>query len=102
MLRLAALALPLALAVPAAAQTNDADKAAGCAATAEIVSDAVELRAGGSQRDAAAQAIAAGDTDAKYAEAIGPLVDWVYTLPEEQLTDEAASAFTDACLAQMG
>ena len=40
-----------------------------------------------------------GGVDKRYREAVPMLVDWVYTLPEDQLTDEAPKAFEDACLA---
>jgi hypothetical protein len=80
----------------------DEARGAGCIATAEIVAKAVVLRADGQSQEATAKALQAGDIDEKYVAAVAPLVDWVYTLPQEQLTNEAASAYKDACLAQLG
>ncbi|MFX0544867.1 hypothetical protein ACEWPL_004915 [Roseovarius sp. S1116L3] len=93
------LALSLLLSAPAMAGEGGA---AGCAATAAIVADAVEMRADGTSQEAAAKALQSGDVAEKYKGAVAPLVGWVYTLPQDQLTDEAASAYRDACLAQMG
>ncbi|MEI4261111.1 DNA primase [Roseovarius sp. D0-M9] len=89
----------LALGQPALAQDASDE---GCAATAEIVADAVVMRADGASQKATAKALASSDIEAKYADAVAPLVDWVYTLPQEHLTDETAGTFNDACLAQMG
>jgi hypothetical protein len=88
-----------AVAAPTYAQDK---RGAGCAATAEIVADAVAMRTDGTSQKATTEALKAGDVEAKYVEAVAPLVDWVFTLPEHQLTDEAASAFNNACLAQLG
>jgi len=92
-------AIPFLAATPALAQNSGS---AGCAATAEIVADAVEMRSGGADKAATSKALANGDVEPKYADAVVPLVEWVYTLPEDQLTDEASTAFHAACLAQMG
>ncbi|WP_281966677.1 hypothetical protein [Roseovarius nanhaiticus] len=97
--RFSLFAIPFLVAAPALAQNAGSE---GCAATARIVAGAVEMRVDGADKSTAAQALAAGDVGAKYADAVVPLVEWVYTLPTHQLTDEAASAFNDACLAQMG
>lgn len=99
MTRKAMLALPLIAATPVIGQD---DASAGCAATAAIVADAVEMRSGGADKMKTAETLAQGDVEPKYVEVVAPLVEWVYTLPEHQLTDEAATAFNDACLAQQG
>ncbi|MFX0543190.1 hypothetical protein ACEWPM_015870 [Roseovarius sp. S4756] len=92
-------ALPLLLCAPAMAEEGNA---AGCAATAAIVADAVSMRADGTSQEAAAKGLQSGNVAEKYKDAVAPLVGWVYTLPQDQLTDEAASAYHDACLAQLG
>ncbi|WP_138935233.1 hypothetical protein [Roseovarius arcticus] len=87
-----------------AASPTLADKAhdRGCAATSAIVADAVALRAKGADQPSALAAVKAKVPDAKYAATVPPLLDWVYTLPKDQLTDEAVTAYKQACLAQLG
>lgn len=96
MTRFALIALLLSCAAPALA-----GKAENCAATAGIVSDAVTQRVDGKDMAATLAFLGsdAGGIDAKFREAVPALVDWVYTLPEDQLTDEAPKAFEEACLA---
>ena len=91
-----ALALPLLIAGPASAS----DAGHHCAPTAEIVAMAVTARLLGADA-AATQADILGNeaVDARYAPAVPSLVEWVYTLPEEQLTDEAAASYEQACSA---
>ncbi|WP_324753709.1 DNA primase [Roseovarius sp. Pro17] len=98
MTRFALLALFLSLAAPVLA---DDARDRGCAATTAIVAEAVATRAKGTTQAQALKALLAGDVDAKYIAAVGPLVDWVYTLPQDQLTNEAVAAYNDACLAQI-
>jgi len=74
----------------------------GCAATSAIVADAVTLRAGGADQAKTLATIQAKVSDPKYAAIVPPLLDWVYTLPQDQLTSEAATAYKQACLAQLG
>ena len=74
----------------------------GCAATSAIVADAIALRAGGADQPGALAAVNAKVSDAKYAATVPPLLDWVYTLPQDQLTGEAVTAYHQACLAQLG
>ncbi|MCQ0092085.1 hypothetical protein [Roseovarius sp. M141] len=93
----------VALLILTAAPTLAADSAAkNCAVTSGIVDDAVALRAKGSAQADTIAALTAGDLDARFVPAIQPLVDWVYTLPSDQLTGEAAAAFKAACLQQAG
>ena len=96
MTRFALIAVLLSFAAPAFA-----GKAENCAATAGIVSDAVAQRVDGKDMAATVAFLGsdAGGIAAKYREAVPALVDWVYTLPEDQLTDAASEAFEDACLA---
>ncbi|QIE45175.1 hypothetical protein G5B38_06330 [Pseudohalocynthiibacter aestuariivivens] len=99
MFRTAAI-VSLVLLVPASAYATD-DKAANCAATAGIVSHAVGERNGGNTQEGATDFLTSdeGGIEEKYDAAVPMLVEWVYTLPEDQLTDEAATAFEKACLA---
>ncbi len=92
----AVFALTLSGAVHAAA-----DKPANCAATAGIVADAVHGRTGGNTQQATIKFLSsdAGGIDEKYAPAVPMLVEWIYSLPADQLTDDAAEAFEKACLA---
>ncbi|WP_121630878.1 hypothetical protein [Tropicibacter alexandrii] len=64
-----------------------------CAAQAEFVMGLVEGRAAGTPRDAAE----ASATEALDAEAGGMLVEWIYTLPEAQLTEEVGTAWKTQC-----
>ncbi len=98
MTRFALFALLLTLAAPVLA---DDARDRGCAATTAIVAEAVAMRAKGTTQVQALKALQAGDLDAKYAATVPPLVDWVYSLPQDQLTNEAAAAYNDACLAQL-
>lgn len=78
------------------------DKAQLCAISAEIAGSAVAQRAAGEDKDKTAKAITADMTGdrANFAAAVPHIVDWVWTLPEDQLTDEVAEAYSIACLAQ--
>jgi hypothetical protein len=86
------------LAAPAMAQ----DKTQLCTVSAEIAGAAVAQRAAGEGKDKTAEAIAANMTGerANFGAAVPHIVDWVWTLPEDQLTDEVAAAYETACLAQ--
>lgn len=102
-MRIAAIVVTLscALAAPAAAAAETADqKKARCAAQAGIVDRAVESRAGGAGIARTRAMLESGDeaVEAVYAPAVGPLVDWVYSLDEGELTAAAADAFETACL----
>lgn len=73
-----------------------------CAVSAEIAGLAVFERAAGEEQEKTVLAITADleGPKANYAGAVEPIVAWVWTLPEEQLTDEVAVAYEAACLAQ--
>ena len=97
MTRFAAIAVALIAAAPVVAQ----DKQDLCENTAVIVGDAVTARAdGASAQDAVSAVRDAMDADSAYKAAVQPIVDWVYTLPEDQLTDAVAVAYEEQCLAQ--
>lgn len=99
MSRFALSALMILTSAPALAA---GDAAKNCATTASIVAEAVKQRVSGSAPANTYSAIAGGDLEAQFVPAVQPLVDWVYTLPADQLTGEAAAAFEAACLEQAG
>ena len=90
------LALGLLASLPVAAQAQP-DKAAACANSAAIVMQAVEGRK---------QGVAKSQARAALREQIGDrgagdmLADWIWSLPEDQLTDEVGTAWEAQCLAQ--
>ena len=86
------------VAPPAVAQ----DKEELCSVSAGIAGSAVEARAAGKKQKQAIRTITVDlDEEAgNYAAAVEPIVAWVYTLPEEQLTDEVAKSYEAACLEQ--
>jgi hypothetical protein len=79
---------------------TDAERAARCAGQAQIVAQAVDLRAGGTDEAGATSRLEASDSgiDPKYAPSVSVLVGWIYTLPPEQMTAEVATAFETQCL----
>lgn len=87
------------LATPVMAQQ---DKTELCTVSARIAGQAVAERSGGGAPEAAVLVISEGldPENANFAAAVQPIVEWVWTLPEEQLTDEVATAYEAACLAQ--
>ncbi|WP_113911966.1 DNA primase [Roseovarius dicentrarchi] len=86
-----------------AAPALAAGKAAeNCAVTSGIVADAVAQRVSGRAQADATATLADGDIAARFVPAVQPLVEWVYTLPQDQLTGDAAAAFQAACLEQAG
>ena len=84
------------MAVPAAAQ----DKQVLCNSSADIVDAAVTARAGGAKERKTIRDITGnlnGD-QAAFKPAVEPIVNWVYTLPEDQLTGEVAKVYKETCL----
>lgn len=90
--------LSVLLATPLAAQ----DKDELCTTSGEIVDAAVKERLGGADEASASRNVADAlpDEKANFRPAVEPLVQWVYTLEKEQLTEEAAKAYVLACLSQ--
>jgi hypothetical protein len=96
MRRLALITTLLALPIAAQAETPI------CATSGDIVKAGVDARVAGTASAEAIKTISAsytGDME-RYQNAVQPLVDWVYSLPEEQLDDGVAEAYVAACLAQ--
>lgn len=73
-----------------------------CVPTGEIVAKAVEARKAGTEAPAAVTAISAEMTGdlARYAPAVQPLVDWVYTLQPADLEKDVAGSYVTQCEAQ--
>lgn len=86
------------LATPLAAQ----DKAALCDIQGEIVNAAVAERVGGADAQSASENVAEAlpDDKANFKPAVEPIVQWVYTLEAEHLTEEVARSYIAACLEQ--
>ncbi|NCQ25585.1 MAG: DNA primase [Rhodobacteraceae bacterium CG17_big_fil_post_rev_8_21_14_2_50_63_15] len=73
-----------------------------CAPSGAIVQAAVEARSAGQDAATAITTISDGlpEDNKNYKPAVPPLVEWVYTLPEEQLGAGVAEAYVAACEAQ--
>ena len=100
MIRLSLLATA-AVAVTALATPALAGKAENCAAFASIAGKAVTLRSTGGTDEATAAArlqTEAEGTEAIFVAEIPMIVNWIYTLPAEQLTPEVASVAQAQCM----
>lgn len=89
-----------ALFLPAFAHAETAaERKARCTTQAEIVTQAVTLRAEGKRENRAIRDItkARAELPTPYTEAVAVLVGWVYTLPADQLGDEVTPQFLTAC-----
>ncbi len=73
-----------------------------CVTSGDIVQAAVEARSADLDAPEAIKTISADYTGdkARYQPAVQPLVDWVYSLSDEQLGDGVSEAYVAACLAQ--
>lgn len=73
-----------------------------CAPTGEIVGRAVEARKSGENAPDSIKAISADMTGdlAAYEPAVQPLVDWVYSLTETEMTEDVAGSYITQCEAQ--
>ncbi|HEY9038778.1 MAG TPA: hypothetical protein VIN05_07535 [Roseovarius sp.] len=101
MFRFPLCALLILTAVPPALAAGSVGEV--CAKTAAIVANAAAMRTKGSAQADTLAALTASDLEARFVPAVQPLVEWVYTLPADQLPDEIASAaFETACLEQAG
>lgn len=86
------------IALPMAAQAENPI----CAPSGAIVQSAVDARLAGQGSVEAIRTISDNlpEDRKNYAPAVQPLVDWVYTLTEEQLGPGVAEAYIAACEAQ--
>lgn len=94
------IAITLGLTAPLAAQ--DAAQEAECRKQGQIATDImVERKNGSDARRAERRVIRNLPDDAKnYEVAVPAMVEWIYSLPEEQLTPEASNALYQVCLSQ--
>ncbi len=71
-----------------------------CKATADIVAVAVEQRTDGKKAKKVKRGLTKGNTavDEVFHPAVGPLVDWVFTLDEADLTPDVAVAYEKQCM----
>jgi hypothetical protein len=88
------------LALPSIAQ--DAGKELECRKQGQIATNIMAERKNGSNARRAERRVSrALPDDAKnYEVAIPAMVDWIYSLPEEQLTPDVSNALYQACLTQ--
>ena len=95
LLLLPALAL---FALPVSAETAD-ERAARCEVQAGVIATSVENRKAGLSADKIKKALSKGKgaVEKKYVPSVPYLVDFVFTLPEDRLTDEAARQFQKSC-----
>jgi len=100
MLRTLTVSCGLAVLAGAASAETAAQKAERCAAQADIVTSAVDARQEGRDAQATKAMMEAADSGipARYAPGITPLVEWVFTLPEDQLALDVGGAFEKQCL----
>ncbi|MCL3881171.1 hypothetical protein [Marivita sp. GX14005] len=77
-------------------------KEAECRKQGQIATDIMSQRkAGANAKRATAQVIGKLPEDARnYESAIPALVEWIYSLPEEQMTPEVSNALYQVCLSQ--
>lgn len=95
---LASVFLIFSLSVPAMAQ----DKEAECRKIGQIATNIMAERKNGTNvRRAERRVIRAIPNKSKNDEVLAvQLVDWIYSLPEEQLTPEVSNALYQTCLSQ--
>lgn len=95
-----AIALSFVLVVPAVAQ--DTAKEAECRKQGQIATNIMTERKNGSNaRRAERRVIRALPDDAQnYEVAVPAMVEWIFSLPEDQMTPEVSNALYQACLAQ--
>lgn len=96
-------AISLGMAAPSVAQdTPDAQKDAECRKQGQIATNIMSERKNGSNaRRAERRVVRALPEDAKnYELAVPAMVEWIYSLPEDQMTPEVSNALYQACLSQ--
>ncbi|SFD45450.1 hypothetical protein [Roseivivax sediminis] len=78
------------------------DKAEECNLQADMVMAVVNSRGEGVGAEEAVETVQSNlsGPEAKYASVVPAVVDWVYTLPEDQLGDGVGQSWVEACLAR--
>lgn len=96
-------AMAFTMATPAFAQdTTDVQKEGECRKQGQIATNIMTERKNGSNARRAERRVIRGlPEDAKnYEVAVPAMVEWIYSLPEEQMTPEVSNALYQACLSQ--
>ena len=98
------IALTGATATAQSATETEAEKAERCAALSDVIARSVTARQLGQDLSQAKRGLTSGEgaVAAKYAPGVPPLVDWIYTLPDEQLVPGLPAAFEKQCLDYSG
>ncbi len=76
------------------------DKATLCGTSAEIVDAAVNARLDGKAKRGAIRSIkrSLSEEQAGFKPAVQPLVEWVYSEPDENMRPELATSYNETCL----
>ena len=92
----------IALTVVAAQPALALDKDAECGIQSTVVMSVVDARTGGQVAGDATMAVAEGlDAESeKYISVVPAIVEWVYSLPEDQLGPEVGESWATACKSQ--
>lgn len=79
-----------------------ADKVSECADQAGIVQSVVDTRLDGVRKAKALRQAKSDltETTQTYETVLPAIVDWIYSLPEDQLTDQVGPTYAAACEAQ--
>ncbi len=95
---LATTALTFCLTIPAVGQEDDTE----CRKQGQIATNIMSERKNGSNpRRAERRVIRMLPDDAQsYEVAVPAMVEWIYSLPEDQLTQEVSNALYQACMSQ--
>ena len=101
MLRLLILSSGLALSGVAASAETDAQKAERCAEQGAIATRIVAARQDGAAAQEATSALTSADSGvaARFRPTVAPLVEWIYSLPEAQLSADIGAALEQQCMA---
>lgn len=94
--------LTISLGAPAFAQSTDAAKEAECRKQGQIATNIMTERKNGSNtRRAERRVIRALPDDAKsYEVAVPALVEWIYSMPDEQMGPAVSNALYQTCISQ--
>jgi hypothetical protein len=102
MIRTAVLSTAILIAFAAQTLAQDTDKDAECRKQGQIATNIVAERTNGSNlRRAERRVIRALPDDAKkYEVAIPALAEWIYSLPEDQMTAGVSNVIYQSCMSQ--
>ncbi len=100
MLRLLILSCGLALSGVAASAETEARKAARCAEQGAIAGRIAEARRDGAGARETTAALTGADSGIaeRFRPTVAPLVEWIYSLPEAQLSADIGTALEQQCM----